>query len=98
MSHHHQGIPTLNWNSDKIPTLLHVCGGLDEEDGNGADQDDDLGTDQDDVLGTDQDDDLGTDDQDDDLGTDDCDAGAASDDNVLEKNYYTSGEDGGLFA
>ena len=45
MSHHHQGIPTLNWNSDKIPTLLHVCGGLDEEDGNGADWDDDLGTD-----------------------------------------------------
>ena len=37
MSHHHQGIPTLNWNLDQIPTLLHVCGGLDEEDGNGAD-------------------------------------------------------------
>ena len=28
MSHHHQGIPTLNWNLDQIPTLLHVCGGL----------------------------------------------------------------------
>ena len=37
MSHHHQDIPTLNWTSDQIPTLLHVCGGLDEEDGNGAD-------------------------------------------------------------